>query len=229
MIPKQITARNVKQAIAYVSTEQVPPERKSKGYDLVYEGEPFPPKYLISLAAEFSAYGDFFYHGRFNSVEARNYLSNLGFSVQKKDRFKSAEVLDDLAPKSTRQPTIDDLAKALKNLKTLPPQRVTKLIEISNRRDTPLIKLLKKLYGFKCQMPGCKAVIKKKNGELYCEVAHIIPFAETLSSTIDNLIVLCPNHHKEFDHGELEVLKRSKKLIKGKLNGRPFNLKFKAL
>lgn len=184
---------------------------------------------MISLAAEFSPYGQFFHHSGFNSTEARKYLSNLSFDIQKKDRFKSAEVIDDLAPKSKRQPTIGDLVKALKKLKTPPPQRVSKLIETSNRRDTPLIKLLKKFYGFKCQMPGCRAVIKKKNGELYCEVAHITPFATTLSSTIDNLIVLCPNHHKEFDHGELEVLKRSKKLIKGKLNGRPFNLRFKSL
>jgi predicted restriction endonuclease len=229
MIPKQITAENIKQAIDYISVNQVPAERKSKGYDLVYEGEPFPPKYLISLAAEFSHYGQFFHHASFNSTEARKYLSNLSFDIQKKDRFKSAEVIDDLAAKSKREPTIDDLVKALEKLKTLPSQRVSKLIEISNRRDTPLIKLLKKLYGFKCQMPGCKAVIKKKNGELYCEVAHITPFATTLSSTIDNLIVLCPNHHKEFDHGELEILQRSKNLVKGKLNGRPFKLRFKAL
>jgi hypothetical protein len=229
MIPKQINAQDVKQAIEFVMINQVPPGRKSKGYDVIYDGEPFPPKYLISLAAKFSSYREFFHHGGFNSTEARNYLSKLNFEIRKKDQFESVVVIDDLILRSETGPTrriLGDLTKALKNLKLLPAERIKKLIEMSNRRDTPLIRMLKKLYDFKCQMPGCKAVIRMKNGDLYCEVAHIIPFSQILSSTIDNLIVFCPNHHKEFDHGKVEDLTLSKTIVSGKLNGKSFILKF---
>lgn len=34
-------------------------------------------------------------------------------------------------------------------------------------------------------MPNCNALIKMKNGNLYCEVAHIIPYAEVKNNTVD--------------------------------------------
>ena len=33
------------------------------------------------------------------------------------------------------------------------------------------------------------------------EIAHIDPVAETLNNSPDNLILLCPNHHTEYDYG----------------------------
>jgi predicted restriction endonuclease len=43
---------------------------------------------------------------------------------------------------------------------------------------------------------------------------------------IGNLLVLCPNHHKEFDHGKLEIEMQTETSIEGKLNGKEFHIQF---
>ena len=39
-----------------------------------------------------------------------------------------------------------------------------------------------------------------------------------------NIIILCPNHHKEFDLGEREYIVRNADLLKIRLNGRPYSV-----
>jgi predicted restriction endonuclease len=41
-----------------------------------------------------------------------------------------------------------------------------------------------------------------------------------------NLLVLCPNHHKEFDHGNLEISEQTENKIRGIINGKEFDIKF---
>lgn len=90
------------------------------------------------------------------------------------------------------------------------------------RGDTAIVQLLKKRYGSKCQFPGCEAVIEKKGGGKYVEVHHVLPVAEGGRSVIGNLLVLCPNHHAEFQHGDLQLQERSTQRIAGTLNGKEF-------
>jgi len=45
-----------------------------------------------------------------------------------------------------------------------------------------------------------------KNGLAYVEAAHIIPKSDKGTESPDNIILLCPNHHKEFDLGHLEII-----------------------
>lgn len=226
MIPREVIYSDVLRAIDFVSLNGYPASRKSKKYDLIYEGEPFPPKYLISVASEFSTYGRFLFHQEFNAVEAKKCLEKFGFIISLKDKFRLIQVIDDLKPKN-RKNTIDELKKVIRKLSELPLERIKFLVEISNRRDTPLIKLLKQLYNHQCQMPECTASIKKRNGEYYCEVAHITPYSKIRSSTVDNLVVLCPNHHKEFDLGELEIFYRELDIVEGILNGKHFQFQLK--
>lgn len=226
MIPKQINHRDVLRALKYISANGYPLIRKSRTWDLHYEGELYPPKYVISKAAEFSSYGKFFFQNQFDSGDARNYLHKIGFEVKLRDKYSDIVVLDDFIPKN-KTVTKTDLRNALKKFESLANERKSRIIEQTNRGDTPLVKLIKKLYGYKCQMPSCKALIKKKNGEIYCEVAHITPYSKTKSSHPINLVVLCPNHHKEFDLGALRITFRNNKLIKGVLNGKKFQFKLK--
>jgi predicted restriction endonuclease len=53
---------------------------------------------------------------------------------------------------------------------------------------------LKKYYNYRCQICG------KQFFETYSvnisEAHHIVPFVESQNNNADNLIVLCPNHHR---------------------------------
>lgn len=59
----------------------------------------------------------------------------------------------------------------------------------------------RKLYAEslgKCMNPNCKEDLFKMNGDII-ERAHIIPYAKTANNSFDNLILLCPNCHTNYD------------------------------
>jgi predicted restriction endonuclease len=47
--------------------------------------------------------------------------------------------------------------------------------------------------------------IEKKDGGFYSEVAHIKAISTRVIGvdSIQNMLVLCPNHHKSLDHGKV--------------------------
>lgn len=70
---------------------------------------------------------------------------------------------------------------------------------------------LKKLYEYKCQICGFTAI------DLYsCRIAeshHIKPFVESLNNDADNLMIICPNHHRII-HNVSPKFMRSKLIFK---------------
>lgn len=106
----------------------------------------------------------------------------------------------------------------------LSPERVVSIASHTIRKDTKLIMLLKRLSGYQCQFPSCKVKIPTRTGRYYIEVAHIAPVKKGGKSILGNLIVLCPNHHKEFDYGFLKITKQIIKEVDGILNGREFKI-----
>lgn len=106
-------------------------------------------------------------------------------SYLKKTKTK-AEILEDL-----KNLDLDDSEEVLVNRKTY-------------KRDNKTIAELKILRDFKCQV--CGTYIVKKDGSRYVEAAHIKPKFQRGRETPDNIILFCPNHHKEFDFGDLEIL-----------------------
>lgn len=85
------------------------------------------------------------------------------------------------------------------------------------KRNNLSIAIIKHLRGYKCQI--CKMAIQKKDGNLYIEAAHIKPKSQQGPETPENILILCPNHHKEFDLGEREIITHTKEIIVFKLNG----------
>jgi predicted restriction endonuclease len=92
------------------------------------------------------------------------------------------------------------------------------------RNDTELVQALKELCEFRCQFPGCGKQIRKKDGSFYIEVAHVKPVAKGGTGILGNVVVLCPNHHKEFDYGDLQFIEQTEELLHGKLNGVEFRI-----
>lgn len=119
----------------------------------------------------------------------------------------------------------DILLNINEKMKSLKPDIIETLINKSIRKDSKIVQLLKQRHNYQCQYPGCKAYILMKNGNSYVEVAHIRPFSQGGKSVIGNLLVLCPNHHKEFDFGNLAIIKQDESFVEGHLNGNYFKIK----
>jgi hypothetical protein len=91
-----------------------------------------------------------------------------------------------------------------------------------HKRDNHAIALIKIVYDFKCQICG-KAIIKR-NGKRYIEAAHIIPKSKGGGETLDNILVLCPNHHKEFDLGKRGRIINEAERISFILDGKEYSV-----
>lgn len=118
----------------------------------------------------------------------------------------------------------EDLGKIRKELKSLTPKapEYEKINGMRLKRDNMTVAKVKVLREFKCQI--CGTSIKKKDGTYYAEGAHIKPKREGFPETPDNILILCPNHHKEFDVGKREVLEHNSEHVRFILNGMEYRL-----
>lgn len=62
---------------------------------------------------------------------------------------------------------------------------------------------LKKLYNFRCQVCG-EAIGVPYGPEPIVDAHHIVPFTVSQNNNFDNIIIMCPNHHRIIHscHGE---------------------------
>jgi hypothetical protein len=83
MIPKNINREHIIKAIEEIKKVGIPDGRSSRKYFLEYNGEYYPPKYLISLSNKY-ANGKELDPQEFNGgAETNNYLRDLGFKIVK--------------------------------------------------------------------------------------------------------------------------------------------------
>lgn len=72
----------------------------------------------------------------------------------------------------------------------------------------------------RCMNPDCKIELFADNGDII-EKAHIIPYCDTADNSFENLIVLCPNCHTNFDKNfafKTEEVKQWKQIRANELN-----------
>lgn len=130
--------------------------------------------------------------------------------------------LDEAAP--DKETLLERLRALNEAMVEVSPERVRSLVSQTLRRDTRLVNTLKELCQFRCQFPGCGVRIPRRDGTFYIEVAHIQPLSGGGRSVLGNLLVLCPNHHKEFDYGHPKILEQTWDSVRGTLNGRDFEI-----
>ena len=72
-------------------------------------------------------------------------------------------------------------------------------------RDTALARWLKHMYEYECQL--CGMTIELINGGRYAEVHHIQPLGAPHNGPdiLENMLVLCPNHHAMCDLGAIRL------------------------
>jgi len=112
----------------------------------------------------------------------------------------------------------------IKELNSLGPQS-SEQIEVKGKyykRDNKTITQLKILRNFKCQI--CGHSIEKKSGDYYIEAAHIQSKSKKGPERPNNIIILCPNHHKEFDFGDRKIIEHTNEKIIFKLNGKKYDV-----
>lgn len=92
------------------------------------------------------------------------------------------------------------------------------------KRDNKTIAQIKILRDFQCQI--CGKSILKKDGSKYIEAAHIQPKYLEGAETLNNILILCPNHHKEFDFGNRVIKEHNNSFILFTLNNREYYIRF---
>lgn len=83
-----------------------------------------------------------------------------------------------------------------------PPPRVTRE-SMRFLRDRAPVEAIKELYQGRCHV--CSYRIERPDGSWYAEAHHLWPLEHGGPDVMDNLLVVCPTHHKELDLGVLLV------------------------
>jgi hypothetical protein len=134
------------------------------------------------------------------------------------DEREQLEIEKFLKANKSKQDIIDEL----KELSVFDAKQVI-VNHKAYKRDNKTIAQIKVLRDFKCQL--CGISIFKKDGTLYIEAAHILPKYQKGRETPENIILLCPNHHKEFDYGLLTILIHDKEKVEFQLNEKYYKVK----
>ncbi len=71
--------------------------------------------------------------------------------------------------------------------------KITQLVKV-RRLDRSIGDSLKLLYHYKCQICDCN--FGENYGSHIVETHHIEPFTISLNNNAENLIIVCPNHHR---------------------------------
>lgn len=101
----------------------------------------------------------------------------------------------------------------------LPPGSAGYAVE-KRRRDNRNVQILKELFCYRCQI--CGHSIRTRYGTRYVKAAHIRPKREGGSEVPRNILILCPNHHKEFDCGDVNITEHKADRVEFEMNGRPY-------
>jgi hypothetical protein len=80
-------------------------------------------------------------------------------------------------------------------------------------RDTILIRELKNQFDSTCQICGYQIMLP--NGNSYCEGHHLHPLGGINGGpdAKENIILLCPTHHAEFDYGSMAINTNDNKIV----------------
>lgn len=179
-----LTKDSIQKAIEEIDHGKIPPKRQSVHYDLIVDGKPYPPKYVISLAAKYVR-GIALSPDDFDAVAAKNYFIS-------KEQEYGYKIRDRRLENNQTQKACD--------FGEVSPERVS-CTTYRILRDTELARQIKLLHDYKCQI--CGHTIRLSDGSFYAEAHHIRPLGSPHNGpdTRGNIICVCPNCHAELDYG----------------------------
>jgi predicted restriction endonuclease len=86
---------------------------------------------------------------------------------------------------------------------------------------------VKEIYDHKCMIDGCGYTFMKKNGQPFAEAHHLQALSEGGPDDPSNIVCVCPNHHRQFHHADVEKVSRADSKLVVKINGERKELRFK--
>jgi hypothetical protein len=81
MIPRYITKNHIIAAIKEIKKNGIPPRRRSKKFYLLFEGDSYPPKYVISIAHKFAEQSELDAKMFSGGQETNSFLRRLRFKI----------------------------------------------------------------------------------------------------------------------------------------------------
>ena len=107
-IPK-LKRQDILNALKFIDENGVPEQNVSTKYVLISEdGNKYPPKYVVAVAGQAS--GVDISTEDFNSIEAKNYLSHLGFTIEAKQKKYVLTITAESVVSTDERFTMDDLS-----------------------------------------------------------------------------------------------------------------------
>lgn len=97
MIPDSIKREHVEAALAEIAASVIPASRHSVDYDLVFDGKPYPPKYVVSVAAKHATGTELSPDAFSSGSETNGFLKSLGFDVVPRTKAEPIGIDADLA------------------------------------------------------------------------------------------------------------------------------------
>lgn len=89
------------------------------------------------------------------------------------------------------------------------------------RRNPALSSMLKQKYKDRCQI--CRNTFKVDEG-FFCDTHHLKPLKAGGMDVSENMVVLCPNHHRIFDRSRVEIVSRSRSKFVVRAGGHVFDI-----
>jgi hypothetical protein len=153
-------------------------------------------------------------------------ITDLVLTFITKDKFEETEVQNgdvfssNSIPLSLSEEEVEFLINSHDTTAGIVFQEGLKVKRIYNQS---IIVQLKKLYNFRCQLCGCAFI--EEYGVDYAEAHHIEYFTKSKNNNVNNILILCPNHHRiihklnpKFDYEHLEYVFSNGKIEKVLLN-----------
>lgn len=151
----------------------------------------------------------------------QKHLNNLEINQKPSDEDEDEFEQNEIAKYLKKTKTRIEIAEELRNTEDIDDEKIT-LNYKSYKRNNKTIALIKILRSFECQI--CGKSILKRDGTKYVEAAHIVPKHKKGKESSDNIILLCPNHHKEFDLGKCEITEHNINEVHFELNEKKYNI-----
>ena len=206
MIPKGLTSKHFKQAAAEIDRHGVPAERNSVHYDLVIEGNRYPPNYIVSLATKLAT-GEEYPAAEFNAVEAKNYFLSNGYEVIDRRAEAEGSVVDE-----------DDESAFPEGRESFKTHR-----HLERDGKMPRKAKAKRLAeAGKLECDVCGMDFHRVYGELghgFIEAHHTVPVSELAGAQktkVSDLALVCSNCHRMLHRGSsLLTVEKLRRLVHG--------------
>ena len=136
-------------------------------------------------------------------------LTGTGIEMRGEDRAAYVNALVDHGVSETAQrrlrEALEQSATGDRQAADAEPPSRTEYTTTRTIRDTKRAEMAKQLYDHRCQLCGDRR--ESADGSLYAEAHHVKPLGNPHRGpdTAANLLVLCPNHHADFDYGRVRI------------------------